>query len=63
MTCLIGVSHRNVVREDVIVVRRAILALIDVVMKKGLRLSHTFFVCFGEIEVTHCYVRGTEELY
>ena len=36
-----GVSHRKVVGEDVIVVRRAISALIAVVIKKGFFLSQT----------------------
>ena len=36
-----GVSHRKDVGEDVIVVRRAISALIEVVMKKGCFSSQT----------------------
>ena len=41
MTCLIGVSYRKVVGEDVMVVRRDISALIDVAMKNGSRSSYT----------------------
>ena len=41
ITCLMGVSHRKDVGEDVIVVRRAISALIEVVMKKGFFSSQT----------------------
>ena len=44
VTCLIGVSDQKVVSEDVMVVRRYISALVDVVMKKGLRSSHTVYV-------------------
>ena len=41
ITCLMGVSQRKVVGEDIIVVRRAISALIEVVMKSGFLLSQT----------------------
>ena len=35
MICLMGISRRKDIGENIIIVRRAILALIEIVMKKG----------------------------